>query len=104
MRRRLTPFHGTRAWKNARQLAKRAAGYRCQRCGEFLPGKGGLHVHHKKPVTDHPAVVLEPLNFMVLCPGCHNTEEPRTGDRPVGRGCDVTGQPISPAHPWNAQP
>ena len=101
--RRLTPFHGTRAWKTARQLAKRTADYRCQRCGEFLPGKGKLHVHHKMPVTNHPAVVLEPLNFMVLCPACHNIEEPRTGTPHPMPGCDVTGQPTDPNHPWNVQ-
>ena len=66
--RRLTPFHGTRAWKTARQLAKRAADYRCQRCGEFLPGKGELHVHHKMPVAEHPAVALEPLNYLGALP------------------------------------
>jgi 5-methylcytosine-specific restriction endonuclease McrA len=102
--RRLTAFHSSRAWKNARQLAKRAVGYRCQRCDRFLPGKGELHCHHRKPVAGNPGVALEPLNYRVLCPACHNIEEPRTGERHIKSGCDVTGQPLSPSHPWNVRP
>ena len=65
-------------------------GYRCQRCGEFLPGKGGLHCHHRKPVADNPAVALEPLNYLLACP-LATTLEPRTGTpRPVR--LRVTGQ------------
>jgi hypothetical protein len=53
-----------------RRVARVNAQHRCQRCGRFMPK--GLHVHHKKPVERTPALMLEPLNLMVLCPECHN--------------------------------
>src|SRR5262245_59578338 len=93
-------FHGTYPWKKARRLAKLKAGFTCQRCGRFLPEPGGLHVHHRKPVESAPALGLEPLTFMVLCPACHNAIEPRIGER-LHQGCDIDGNPTDARHPWN---
>src|SRR5262245_65848390 len=95
------PFHGSYAWKKTRRIAKMAAGFKCERCGRILPGKGELHVHHRKPVEQAPALGLEPLNFMVVCPACHNAIEPRTGEQRIERGCAVDGNPLDPRHPWN---
>src|SRR5262245_5523634 len=95
-----TKFHGTYPWKRARRLAKLKAGFTCERCGTFLPGKGELHVHHRLPVADFPGVQLEPLNFQVVCAPCHNAIEPRTGERPHA-SCDTDGNPTDPRHPWN---
>ena len=99
----MSAFHGTYAWKKARHIAKLKAGFACERCGKVLPNKGELHVHHKKAVANHPAVALEPLNFAVMCPACHNIIEPRSGG-PPRLGCDGRGWPLSLDHPWNAQP
>jgi 5-methylcytosine-specific restriction endonuclease McrA len=99
MPRHRTTFHGTAVWKRARRVAKIEAAHRCQRCGRFAPEPNGLHVHHKKPVERAPALVLEPLNFMVLCPECHNVVEPRTGSRRRS-ACDELGWPLDPSHPW----
>ena len=96
-----TPFHGSYAWKKLRRIAKIQARHTCERCGAFLPGKGELHVHHRKPVDTAPALGLEPLNFEVLCPACHNIVEPRTGESRPASGCDVDGNPLAPDHPWN---
>ena len=93
-------FHGSRAWKRARRIARIAAGHCCQRCGRVPLGKGDLHVHHCKPLKRAPELSLEPLNFMVVCSPCHNEIEPRSG-RPPRLGCDVDGKPVSPDHPWN---
>jgi len=95
-----TTFHGTAIWKRTRRVARIEAAHRCQRCGRFLPGKGELHVHHRKPVERAPALALEPLNFMVVCPPCHNIIEPRSG-APPRLGCDIDGNPLSEHHPWN---
>jgi len=92
-------FHGSYRWKKARKIARITAAQHCQRCGAFLPEPGALHVHHRKPVKHAPALGLEPLNFMVVCGPCHNILEPRTGTPRFG--CDVTGQPLDPRHPWN---
>jgi 5-methylcytosine-specific restriction protein A len=97
--RQRSQFHGSFAWKRARRIAKLQASYQCERCGRVFPGKGELHVHHRKPVKRAPALSFEPANFMVLCAECHNIVEPRTG---VPRlGCDIDGTPLSPEHPWN---
>jgi 5-methylcytosine-specific restriction endonuclease McrA len=91
-------FHSTYAWQKARRVARIAARHTCERCGRFLPGKGELHVHHRKPVAKSIALAFEPLNFSVLCPPCHNIVEPRTGTPKLG--CDIDGKPLSDDHPW----
>jgi hypothetical protein len=73
----MATFHGTLEWKRARRVARIQAKYTCARCHAYLPGKGQLHVHHRKPVARSMALSLEPLNFMVLCSPCHNIVEPR---------------------------
>jgi 5-methylcytosine-specific restriction endonuclease McrA len=93
-------FHWSRDWKKARRVAKITAGYTCQRCGVVRPGKGQLHVHHRKPVARSMALALEPLNFEVVCPACHNIIEPRDGSPAKPRGCDIDGRPLDPNHPW----
>jgi 5-methylcytosine-specific restriction endonuclease McrA len=100
MPRHRTTFHGTAVWKRARRIAKIEAKHTCARCHAFLPGKGELHVHHKKPVTKAMALALEPLNFQVLCPECHNIVEPRSGTPRIKSGCDEQGRPTDPSHPW----
>jgi 5-methylcytosine-specific restriction endonuclease McrA len=98
MRHDRTTFHGTSEWKRARRIAKIEAGYTCARCGAFLPGKGALHVHHKKPVAKSMAVALEPLNLVPLCPACHNATHAEL-KRPKTQ-CDEQGWPIDRDHPW----
>jgi len=94
------PFHGSAAWKKARRVARIEAKHTCAKCQAFLPGKGQLHVHHRKPVERAPALALEPLNLMVLCSECHNIVEPRTALRKLS-ACDEQGWPLDPEHPWN---
>jgi 5-methylcytosine-specific restriction protein A len=93
-------FHGSVAWKKARRIARIEAKHTCAKCNAYLPGKGELHVHHRKPIERAPALALEPLNFMVLCSECHNVVEPRTGSRQRS-ACDEQGRPLDPEHPWN---
>jgi hypothetical protein len=95
------PFHSTAVWQRTRRIAKITAAYTCARCNAFLPGKGELHVHHRKPVSKSMALALEPLNLMPVCPGCHNIIEPRAGSPRVKSGCDELGHPLSADHPWN---
>ncbi len=43
--------------------------------------------------TDHPS------NLQSLCEDCHKEKTAaENGARP--RGCDVSGMPIDPGHPW----
>src|SRR5262245_50278619 len=96
-----TPFHWSRAWKRLRRVTKIEAGFKCEECGRFLPEKHGLHVHHRKPVTQAPALGLEPLNLMTLCPGCHSRLEPRGATLTRRFACNDDGTPTDPDHPWN---
>ena len=96
-----TSFHSTAIWQRTRRVAKIEAGYTCARCKAFLPGKRELHVHHRKPVAKSMALALEPANFQVVRPECHNIVEPRTGLCRIRSGCDELGHPLSPDHPWN---
>ena len=100
----MASFHGTLKWKRARRVARIEANHTCARCHAYLPGKGELHVHHRKPVAKSMALALEPLNFMVVCPQCHNAIEPRSGMPRISSACDEDGNPLDPQHPWNADP
>ena len=98
------PFHGSAEWKRARRIAKIEAKYTCARCHAFLPGKGQLHTHHRKPLSKSMALALHPANFQVLCGACHNFLEPRSGTPRLKSGCDEQGMPLSADHPWNVKP
>ena len=54
------------AWKRARLLALRRAGYKCQRCG----GARRLEVHHRTPL-EHGGAPFDPANLEVICRHCH---------------------------------
>jgi 5-methylcytosine-specific restriction endonuclease McrA len=95
-----TKFHGSAAWKKARHVARIEARHTCASCHTFLPGKGQLHVHHRKPLAKAMALALEPLNFMVLCSPCHNRIEPRSGTPRIKSACNEQGYPVSSDHPW----
>jgi 5-methylcytosine-specific restriction endonuclease McrA len=92
-------FHGSYAWKKLRKTVRIAAEHCCSRCGKFMPS--GLHVHHQIPIAKTLAVALEPLNCSTACPECHNRIEPRSGVPRLRSGCDESGHPLSPDHPWN---
>ena len=100
MTRHRTTFHGLAVWKRARRVARIEAQYTCTRCSAYRPGKNQLHVHHKKPLAKAPALALEPLNFTVVCPGCHNAIEPRSGSPRLRSACNEQGYPLDPSHPW----
>src|SRR5262245_51007406 len=61
---------------------------------------GELHVRRRRPVAKSMTLALEPANFQVVCPECHNIIEPRTGSRRKS-GCDELGHLLSADHPWN---
>jgi len=100
----MAQFHGTLEWKKARRVARIEAKYTCAECHAYLPGKGQLHVHHRKPLSKTMALALEPLNFQVVCSPCHNIIEPRSGTPRLKSACDELGNPTSPDHPWNLKP
>ena len=57
-----------RAWRRLRHVVFDRDGWRCERCGR--PGR--LEVHHRRPVRQGGADVLD--NLVTLCAGCHIAE------------------------------
>ena len=62
--------------------------------------KGGLleratMVHHILPI-EQGGEVLDWDNLMSLCEACHDKKHSRLNLS----GCDITGMPLNPKHPW----
>jgi hypothetical protein len=66
-------FYDSWAWKEARFVALKRHGRRCQCCG-WTPGDsagGYLVVDHINPIRTHPHLALDPDNHQVLCNDCN---------------------------------
>lgn len=94
-------------WKSLRK-AKLAAQPLCEEC---LPGgrvRPAMAVDHVIPVRlgGEPFPALDELRS--LCFRCHNRKTSRGVEAGAARtdkplpGCDASGRPTDPAHPWNA--
>lgn len=70
----------------------------CEAAGLVVPA---TDVDHIVPISQGGAK-LDPANFRALCRSCHSyvTQHQlgRTG-KPM-KGCDVSGMPTDPSHPW----
>ena len=90
-------FYSTRQWRTLRYRWRRAHPD-CVRCGG--PAQ---HVDHVIDIRTAPERKLDPFNLQSLCVRCHNekTAADKAGRpvRPHG-GCDVSGMPTDPNHPW----
>jgi hypothetical protein len=87
-------LYGLLIWREAREAAKRQAGYRCEECGigEEL-GSGALDVHHRIKLRAlweragggtprfaqwlFEQAATNPLHLLVLCNRCHAHAEAR---------------------------
>jgi len=49
--------------------------YTCQKCGVRFREKEAMEVHHIKPVSKHPSLVLDIENGITLCKNCHYKTE-----------------------------
>ena len=66
-------FYASWEWKEARFVALKRHGRRCQCCG-WSPSDsatGRLVVDHIKPIRTHPHLALDPENHQVLCEDCN---------------------------------
>ena len=52
------------------RLVKERAGYRCERCGKSVQGRGA-HAHHLRPQWFMPDYSLDVNNGICLCTECH---------------------------------
>jgi 5-methylcytosine-specific restriction endonuclease McrA len=64
------------------------------------------HTDHIVPHHGDLKLFWDPANWAPRCTGCHSSKtradevEARTGKRPLRRGCDASGFPLDPRHPW----
>jgi len=100
------PFYQSAAWKALRRQALKRDGHRCTVCKVSVAGKGQARVDHIKRIKDGGAP-LNINNVRVLCVehDAQSHREKGTGsthrdERFVITGCDATGLPLDPNHPW----
>ena len=92
--------HGIRQQALVRDL------YTCQRCGSLVI-EGNRHhpraaiANHKQPHKGDLELFFGLSNVETVCKSCHDTRIQREEARGYTIGCDATGKPIDPNHPWN---
>ncbi len=102
------PFYTSTAWRECR-----AAFLRSHRtCSVDGCAKRAGHVDHVTP-RRRGGAAFDPANLRALCHGHHSSKTAAADGgfgntpgvwRPVVRGCDASGRPLDPSHPWNAAP
>jgi 5-methylcytosine-specific restriction endonuclease McrA len=87
-------------------MALQRDGYRCIICGADVSGPGAARVDHIRRVSDGGAF-FDLANVRTLCIS-HDAQShrekgsgaPSREERFAITGCDVSGMPLDPAHPW----
>lgn len=69
----------------------------CARAGEVVCA---TVVDHITPIADGGAP-FNRANLQPLCASCHSRHKQRQDNGGLLSGCDVTGWPLDPLHPWN---
>jgi 5-methylcytosine-specific restriction protein A len=100
------PFYFTPEWRALRGAVLRRDRYRCVVCGADVSGKGQARVDHIRRIQDGGAR-LDPANMRTLCILHDNqshrekgTGSPKRDERFTLPGCDSSGFPLDPKHPW----
>lgn len=93
-------FHGLygKRWQDARKVFLREHPF-CAICGKPLAGADAI-VDHIKPHKGDLDLFWDQSNWQALCKQCHDSKKQRM-ERTCG-GCDASGMPTDPRHPWNA--
>ena len=92
---RLLPLNSD-AWRKLRKqvLAKEPLCRHCAAQGLTVPA---TEVDHMRGAADNSRDALQ-----ALCKPCHSIKTmAELYGRPARMGCDESGNPINPAHPWN---
>jgi len=93
-------IYQTTAWRKARRhyLDLNPLCAHCLRMGRTALAE---EVDHIVPISKG-GEVFDPENFQGLCRSCHSRKTAvDMGRRKYLSGCDVTGAPVDPTHPWN---
>lgn len=107
-----SPYYRTPHWKALRREALERDGYHCVVAGcRHSAATSVLFVDHIKtrPNLPHPTPRDVLGNLRTLCQS-HDSQvkEQRGGERRregrlMVKGCDPSGRPLDPNHPWNAK-
>ena len=106
--------YSTQRWQRLRKL-KLQQNPLCEIClqvrAEVMPA---VAVDHRTPISERgrrersAAEAFPHLDQLAsLCASCHNakTRAEQLGEKDyLRRGCDITGRPLDPDHPWNREP
>lgn len=66
--------------------------------GKYVPA---TVVDHITPHRGDQTLFWDRSNWQSLCTTCHSSHKQRQERGGPLAGCDVSGRPIDPAHPWN---
>lgn len=100
--------YNTAQWQRLRnaQLSLEPLCRACKAIGKLTPAN---HVDHIQPISAGGDAFPSHDGLQSLCAPCHSAKTARGGeagairsDKPR-KGCDEHGNPIDPAHPWNAK-
>lgn len=58
-------------------------------------------VDHILPHRGDQALFWDKDNWQSLCAECHNRHKQRIEHGGMESGCDLSGRPTDPEHPWN---
>lgn len=106
------PFYQTAAWRELRVACLIRDGYRCTVPGcHHSRNTSRMYVDHivARPYSEHLTSADVLTNLRTLCEQHDNAvRQDRAGKRrSMGKltvpGCDASGVPLDPTHPWNAR-
>ncbi|ABR81497.1 HNH endonuclease [Pseudomonas aeruginosa] len=90
------------AWRRMRNqvLAEEPLCRMCAARGLVVPATDVDHIQDSRAdySDDNSRANLQPL-----CHECHSLKTARSMGKSVTLGCDVSGLPVDPAHPWNSE-
>lgn len=58
-------------------------------------------VDHIVPHRGDPVLFWDERNWQPLCKRCHDAAKQSEEKTGVVRGCDASGEPLDPSHPWS---
>lgn len=89
------------AWRAARNAFLLEHPF-CAICGKPLCGRDAI-VDHIVPHKGNWDLFWDVSNWQALCKKCHDSHKQRQEHGGYIGGCDVSGMPTDPCHPWNME-
>ncbi|QAT43450.1 HNH endonuclease [Aminipila luticellarii] len=85
-------FYKKPAWIHRRESVLQRDNYICQECKRYGKSKSASIVHHIIPLAwcliHNPALALDPINLIALCPKCHNEMHDRDSNKLTAKGIE----------------